>query len=357
MTPGTSTPAPSPSFRGLEAAGWLLAVVLALGLLRAGKDLLVPFTIALIGVYLIKVLERWIGGWKIRGYGLPGPLPLLLAFACVVGLAWVLGTIIADNAMKVVELAPRYQTRFQKIQTSLFHSIGVEEPPALREFVREVDIPGLVTLVATNLAGLLRTSTLVIIFGIFLFIESRAIPMKVEALFPQAERRQKVEAILKRIDSDIQTYFGVKTLVSLATAILSYGVMVAVGLDLAAFWALLVFILNFIPTIGSIIATILPSLLALIQFESLVPFFVLLIGITLIQQLMGSFIEPSIVGITLNLSPLVVMLSLILWSMLWGVVGMFLCVPITVIVVLILANFPSTRWVAVLLSQNGRIQV
>ncbi|MCX7868382.1 MAG: AI-2E family transporter [Terrimicrobiaceae bacterium] len=351
-------PGPHPlRARGIEAAGWLLALVLGLWLLQVGKDLFIPFTIALIGVYLIKVLERWISSVKIRGVGLPGLVSLLLAFALVIALAWLLGTIIADNAMKVAEIAPRYQARFQQLQGSLFARLGIEQPPALREFVRDVDIPGLVTMVAANLAALLRTSTLVLLFAIFIFIESRAVPHKVSALFPQPEQRLKIEGILRRIDSDIQTYFGVKTLVSLATALLSYGVMAAVGLDLAAFWALLVFILNFIPTIGSIIATILPSLLALIQFESLVPFVVLLVGITIIQQVMGNFLEPNILGMTLNLSPLVVVLSLILWSMLWGVVGMFLCVPITVIFVLIMANFPSTRWVALLLSKNGKIEV
>ena len=133
--------------------------------------------------------------------------------------------------------------------------------------------------------------------------------------------------------------------------------MRAVDLDFAAFWALLVFILNYIPTIGSIVATILPGLLALVQFESWTPFVILVIGITVIQQALGSFLEPNLMGMTLNLSPLVVVISLILWGMLWGVVGMFLCVPITVILVIILANFPGTRWVSVLLSKEGKIEI
>ena len=95
----------------------------------------------------------------------------------------------------------------------------------------------------------------------------------------------------------------------------------------------------------------------MVQFESWTPFVILVIGITVIQQTLGSFIEPNLMGMTLNLSPLVVVISLILWGMLWGVVGMFLCVPITVIMVIILANFPGTRWVSVLLSKEGKIQV
>ena len=343
--------------RGLAAAGWLVVLGIVLVLIRVGKDLFIPLVIALIGVYLMKVLERWISGLRIRGVGLPSPVSLMLAFLAVIGLSFLLFSIIADNAMQVVEIAPRYQGRLLELQMDIFARLGVEQPPALREFVRDVDLPGILTLVATNLAALLKTTTLIVIFGIFILIESRQIPSKIQALFPDPARRQRVEEMLSRIDRDVQTYFGVKTLVSLVTALLSYAVMRWVGLDFAEFWALLVFILNYIPTIGSLFATILPSLLALFQFESLGPVLILFIGITVIQQALGNFIEPNLMGLTLNLSPLVVVMSLILWGMLWGVVGMFLCVPITVIAVIIMANFPSTRWVSILLSKAGQLRI
>jgi predicted PurR-regulated permease PerM len=342
--------------RGVKAAAWMIVLVLTLGLIRAGKDLFIPLVIAIIGVYLIKVLERWISSIKFSGRGLPSLVSLALAFLAVIGFSALLFAIIADNAMKVVEYAPRYQTLLREFQKTVFSRFGMEEPPALSHFVRSVDIPGILTLVATNLAGLLKTTTLILIFAVFLVLESRFIPSKIAALFPDPTHRQQVEGMLTRIDRDIQTYFGVKTLVSLVTAILSYALMWYLELDLAAFWALLVFILNFIPTIGSIFATILPSLLALLQYDSFRPFLILLIGITVIQQFMGNFLEPNLMGITLNLSPLVVVMSLILWGMLWGIVGMFLCVPITVIIVIILANFPSTRWVSILLSKAGNLR-
>lgn len=343
--------------RGAEAAGWLIVIGITLAIVRVGKDLFVPLVIALIAVYLIKVLERWIGGVSISRFRIPSPIPLILSFLAVIGLSWVLISIIADNAMQVAEIVPRYEGRLQKIQSELFLALGLEQPPAMREFLRNIDIAGLVTLVATNLAGLLKNTTLVLVFAVFILLETRFISSKISALFPDPHRRSRIEAIIRRVDRDIQTYFGVKTLVSLATALLSYGVMRFVGLDFAAFWALLVFILNFIPTIGSIVATILPGLLGLLQFESWKPVVILLIGITLIQQALGNFIEPNLMGMTLNLSPLVVVMSLLLWGMLWGIVGMFLCVPITVILVIILGNFPSTRWVAVLLSKEGQTRI
>lgn len=343
--------------RGLQAAGWMVVIAISFVLIRAGKELFIPLVIALIGVYLIKILERWIGYAKIAGRSLPQPAALALAFVAVIALSFVLFGIIADNATKVAEFAPRYQSRLLAIQADLFLAFGFEQPPAIREFLGGFDIPGTVTLVATNLATLLKNAFLVLIFGVFLLLESRFIPAKIAALFPDEKRRVRAEGILKRVDRDIQTYFGVKTAVSLVTAVLSYAVMKSISLDFAAFWALLVFILNFIPTIGSIFATVLPGLLALVQFEEWRPVVILVAGITIIQQILGNIVEPNLMGITLNLSPLVVVMSLLLWGMLWGVVGMFLCVPITVILVIILANFPGTNWVAVLLSKDGTVRL
>ena len=343
--------------RGAEAAGWLIVIGITLAIVRTGKDLCVPLVIALIAVYLIKVLERWIGGVAILRFRIPQPLALILSFLAVIGMSWVLISIIADNAMQVAEIVPRYQGRLLKIQSEFFLAFGAEQPPAMREFFKNVDIAGLIALVATNLAGLLKNTMLVLVFAVFILLETRFISSKITALFPDPQRRERIEVLIRRVDRDIQTYFGVKTLVSLATALLSYGVMRFVGLDFAAFWALLVFILNFIPTIGSIVATILPGLLGLVQFESWKPVIILLVGITVIQQALGNFIEPNLMGMTLNLSPLVVVMSLILWGMLWGIVGMFLCVPITVILVIILGNFPATRWVAVLLSKEGQARI
>jgi AI-2 transport protein TqsA len=350
-------PPSSPRMRGMEAAGWMLVIGITLVIVREGKDLFIPLVIALIAVYLIKVLQRWFSSVKIGGWGLPSAATLVLAFLTVIGFSYLLFSIIADNAMQVAENAARYQSRLLKIQADIFLTFGTEQPPAIQEFLRDVNIPGVVALVATNLAGVLKNTVLILVFAVFFLLETRFIPSKIEALFPALDRRVRIEQMIRRIDMDIQTYFGVKTLVSLITSILSYVVMRLVGLDFAAFWALLVFIFNFIPTIGSIVATVLPGLLALVQFENWTPVLVLVVGITVIQQVLGNFIEPNLMGMTLNLSPLVVVMSLILWGMLWGIVGMFLCVPITVIIVIILGNFPSTRWVAVLLSKEGKTRI
>jgi AI-2 transport protein TqsA len=163
--------------------------------------------------------------------------------------------------------------------------------------------------------------------------------------------------MMQRIDRDIHTYLGVKTAVSLTTAVLAYILMRIVGLDFAEFWALLIFILHFIPTIGVIVATVFPTLLAAVQFDHIGPCLAVGIGITAIAMFMGNIVEPNIMGETLNLSPLTVIIALILWGTVWGIVGAFLCVPLTVILVIILSNFRATRWVSVLLSKTGKIHL
>jgi predicted PurR-regulated permease PerM len=154
---------------------------------------------------------------------------------------------------------------------------------------------------------------------------------------------------------DIQSYILIMTFVSTLTAILSYGVMVAVGLEHAAFWAFLIFILNFIPTIGSIIGTALPSLYGLLQFGDFKPFLILLAAIGVIQFLIGNILQPRLSAKTLNLSQFVVILSLFVWGAMWGIVGMFLAVPITAILMIVFANFPSTRVLAAALSESGDV--
>jgi predicted PurR-regulated permease PerM len=197
---------------------------------------------------------------------------------------------------------------------------------------------------------------IVLLYLAFIFLEQRSFESKLLALAKGPERQRAVRSMISQIDADIKVYLGIKTLTSLATGLAGYLIFTAVGLELAGFWALLLFVLNFIPTIGSIAATALPAMMSLVQFEGLGPFLAIVIGLTLVQQALGNFIEPRFLGDRLNLSPLVILLSLALWGMVWGISGMMLCVPMTAIAMIILSHIPQTRPVAVILSRNGRIR-
>jgi len=341
----------------------LFTIALALGIVIAAFDVLskgehffVPLVMAVLAVYLVDILSRLIRKIQIAGHSVPNVISVILAFGIIFGLGFVLIEIVAHNARQVAAAAPKYQARLQQLQGEIFSRMGVEEPPELRQLVKTIDLRSVFTTVAKQVAAVLENVTLVVIYVLSIMLERRFVPVKIQALFPSPERRKNAIRIIRRIDRDIHTYLGVKTAVSFTSAFLAYILMRIVGLDLAEFWALLIFVLHFIPTIGVIVATILPTLLAAVQFDDLRPFLIIGIGITAIAQLMGNVVEPNVMGETLNLSPLTVIISLIIWGSIWGIVGAFLCVPLTVILVIILSNFRTTRWVCVLLSKTGDIR-
>jgi AI-2 transport protein TqsA len=164
-----------------------------------------------------------------------------------------------------------------------------------------------------------------------------------------------VQGVLDQIDRDIRIYIRIKTTLAVVTSMLAYAVMAWVGVDFAGFWAVMVFFFYYIPTVGSILAIAAPAVLTLVQFDHLTPFLIVLFVFGTIQVVTANVIEPAIMGRTLNLSPLVVIISLMVWGTMWGVVGMFLCVPIMVVGLIVLAQFETTRPIAVLLSADGRI--
>ena len=134
---------------------------------------------------------------------------------------------------------------------------------------------------------------------------------------------------------------------------ISYVAMTALGLDNALFWALVIFVLNYIPIVGGLFAVGLPVVFALVQFESLGRVGLLAGLLFGAQTIIGNTIQPKMMGDSMNLSALVVILALSVWAALWGGVGAFLSAPLTVIIMIVLAQFPTTHWIAVLLSADG----
>ena len=351
-----SAPIRSSGFRRLITAACSLAISIAVYyILSLGRHFFVPLIISFLAVYLVDILSRLVGRIRIGGRKIPKLLAVILSFVLIFGVGSALASIVANNAFHVAAAAPKYQARLQQLQTQVFSQFGLEEPPEMLGLVRSLDLKGFFTDLARSVADVLESTVLVLIYALFMLVELRSLPAKLTALFPDRVRRQRVVLVMQRIDRDIHTYLGVKTAVSLTTALLAYILMRIVGLDFSEFWALLIFILHFIPTIGVILATILPTLLAAVQFDHIGPCLAVGIGITAIAMLMGNIVEPNIMGETLNLSPLTVIIALILWGTVWGIVGAFLCVPLTVILVIVLSNFRATRWVSILLSKTGKV--
>ena len=229
--------------------------------------------------------------------------------------------IITSSVGELIAAAPGYQEAFQRLAWKLQDQLDFVDIPEFPQLIGEIRVATYIRTLAQTFSGLLGNLGLITVFLFFLFLEQRYLPAKLAALLPDPARRERIYELFDLIDRDVRTYIGIKTTASLATALASYAVMQFVGLDFAGFWALLIFLLNFIPNIGSIIATALPALLALVQYEGLTPFVIIAVGIGAIQMIIGQIIEPIFAGRSLNVTPLAIIFSLVIWGMLWGIVG------------------------------------
>jgi predicted PurR-regulated permease PerM len=251
---------------------------------------------------------------------------------------------------------PRYVARLESIASDLTQWLGAEQSAKLRQAIAGIDLKGRLPGAFASAQAFVVTLLLIVAYVGFLFVESGYMSQKVVAMFPDPARAAEARNVLAAMSASVRRYISVKTGVSALTAVLAYAVMRWLGIDFAATWALLIFFLNYIPNIGSIIGVALPALVALVQFETLGPFLILVVSLTAINLAIGSALEPMLMGHTLNLSPLAILLSLAFWGTIWGIIGMFLSVPIMVLVMIVCAHVPGWRWVAVLLSKDGRVE-
>ena len=330
---------------------------LTLYLLIVGKALILPFVVAVVFWYLIAVLARAYGDVGIRGRRVPGRLATVFAILSFVAVLVAFVDLARDNVERVVAAAPAYQANLERLAGNVVALLGLGPLPGLDELGKQIDLGALAGRLASGVASFAGDVGFILVYTIFLSIEQKSFGAKIDALVARDPRKAaRIRRILGRIDADVRAYVRVKTLLSVATGGVSYAVMIAVGVDLAAFWAVLIFLLNYIPTIGSILGIVFPALLTLVQFEDpLTPFLVVagLLGAT--QVVLGNVVEPRMMGRTLSISPLVILISLALWGSVWGTIGMFLSVPITVIAMIVMAQFETTRPVAVLLSSDGNL--
>jgi AI-2 transport protein TqsA len=338
-----------------RAALWAIVVAAAMYLLVAGRGLLLPFVLGIVLWYMVDALADAFEQPRLAGFRLPRPLALLAAIGIIGGLLWVVGRTIGANVTAVVAAAPNYERRLQILINEGARMIGVEQAPTLSELFDRISLADTLSSIATAAASVVSVAGIVLIYAGFLFVEQVRFRRKLAVMLGSGEQQARVQGVLDQIDRDIRVYIRIKTTLAVVTSMLAYAVMASVGVDFAGFWAVMVFFFYYIPTVGSILAIAAPAVLTLVQFDHLTPFLIVLFVFGTIQVVTANVIEPAIMGRTLNLSPLVVIVSLMVWGTMWGVVGMFLCVPIMVVGLIVLAQFETTRPIAVLLSADGRI--
>lgn len=353
-------PAPETRSRYFITAGvWIIAVAAIGYVLHQGADILTPFALA---VFIWLVMEGFAHAIRKRLPFIPTPLAHAISIAVV--LAGVVGfvSVMRNAVTSFAQKSDIYETRINALISDAYELLRLRDAPTLSELFYSDATARFIEPVLNTAQSLAANLILMVIYIAFLYISSTTFAAKLDAIFKDKQERAQANAIGEAVRKAMEEYLSVQTVLSLITTLLTYATLEVMGLDNALFWAVVIFILNYIPTIGSIFAAALPALFAIAQPEwpawmpadPLLAALIVLIGVSTWQFLIGNFLGPRLMGESLNLDPLAVLLSLAIWGAIWGIPGMFLSAPLTVLLMIILAHTPGARWTAVVLSADGR---
>lgn len=339
-------------------ASWrdvLLIGTMAVLALYAGSRFLIPLALAILVFVLITALSDRISAISIKGISTPVWLSNLLSVVAVLLGLFSIMFILANQATQFTRALPVYEAQLDAALGRVTDLIGHQIANSLRDNVVNIDISRLALSALGGARSFLTTFFLICLYVAFMMAERTAITQKILLAATSKRFGHELGHLVSAISNSLQRYLGVKTLISAMTGLFSYAVFRLLGLEFAETWGVLTFALNFIPSIGSVVAVIFPALVALVQFESLTPFFVIVFGCGMVQFMIGNLLDPALTGRSLNLSTLVVILALMFWSTIWGIIGAFLSVPLTVCLLIIFSHIPATRPVAIMMSKDGTL--
>lgn len=325
--------------------GWLLIV---------GQAILLPIVLAIIAVYILTAAAQALGRVPLvrRLHSLVLHALVLLLFTLVVA---ALGLVFAVTVNDLVAAMPRYQQNLESLAGKVA-MMGGFESPTWNEIVDltlgAVNLQAITLRVLGGVSSLGLTMFLVVVYAGFLIAERRHFAAKLSAAFPLGDQAERTAQILRDVNRKIGDYLAIKTGINIILGTMSFVILWAMGVDFALFWAVVIGLFNYIPYAGSILGVALPVILSLAQFGSLGMTAVLGTLLIAAQAYVGNILEPRMIGRQLNLSPLVVLVSLAVWATIWGLPGALLAIPLTAMVAIICGAFPPTRFVAVLLA-NG----
>ena len=342
----------------MKASNIAFSIIIAVAvvvILVFGKSILQPIVLAILVWFLLKAVRNFVAKLKIKRKPLPAWLQNVVAFVLIFGVLTLVGRLLSNSVINLSKQLPVYKANVNVITEQLNQLLHIDIVIWMKENLNDFDFTGIVQNLLNAVYELFADAFLVILYVVFLIIEEAAFPAKLKAMFPGKEQFTQVNGILKKLNNSINNYIWLKTIVSIVTGVLSYIALLIIGVDSAFFWAFLIFLLNYIPTIGSLIATIFPALMSLLQTGSFTPFILVLVCVGVIQLVVGNILEPRMMGNSLNISSLVVLIALAFWGSIWGVVGMILSVPVTVMMIIIFAQFPNTKDIAIMLSGDGKV--
>jgi predicted PurR-regulated permease PerM len=341
---------------------WIIAMGVIIALLFLGRAVLSPFALA---VFLFLVMEGF--AHAITGTWMNVSLKWARAVSIVgVVVGFALFIMMMANGVASFTRAPgEYEREIDALISNIYGLFNLPDAPQISQLVLGEPGQQLLGAVVSSVGNLSENFILILIYVAFLFLAQSTWTEKLNAIFgSDNEQRDRVRQIGEQARRGIETYLWTQTVISALITLATFATLKLLGVQNALFLAGIIFVLNYIPTVGSIVAAVVPPLFALVQPAETWPVWMsdntyinatlTFVGVSFWQFFIGNFIQPRMMGDNLNLSALVVLLALAIWGALWGIPGMFLSAPLTVIIMILTAQSRDTYWIAVLLSANGR---
>jgi AI-2 transport protein TqsA len=338
--------------------GALLAVLLG-WVLHVGKDIFVPVAFGVVVVYIVSGLANLLSRIPLLAPLLTTRVRYVLSVLAIAAALAFFASLVIATIGRFVESSAEYQAAVMRLIQSAGVRFGVETEPtwtSVREYVvQRISVSQLLGSTAALILSIAASVILVFLYAAFLLIEQSVLAGKIDRLSKDAEGALRIRRIISSINARIGRYLALKTVLGIVVGVLSLIVMKVIGLEFAAFLALLIALLNYIPYIGSVLSVVFPVVVAIVQFGDFNVVLLVLVLLTVLQFVNGNLLDPYLMGSSLNLSPFVIVLSLAVWTALWGIPGALLAVPLAAILVIVFSESEATRPIAILLSRDGRL--
>lgn len=332
--------------RALRAMIGLCTAVLLAAALQAGQGIIAPIVFALFVIGLVWPVQKAVQARLSQGLAVVVTVVVTLVVVAIfaVAIAWAFGRV----AEWVIANGARLQSLYLG-KLGWLEARGVQAAGALAE---QFDVRWLVRIaqgVLSQLQGIISFALVSAVFVILGLLEVEQAGAQLAAL-KEKPGAQRLLAGMVAAAAKLRTYMIVRSFASVLTGVLVYGFARWMGLDLALEWGVIAFVLNYIPFIGPLIATVFPTAVGLLQFGSWQAVVTIFAVLQVIQFLIGSYLEPRLTGQQLAVSPFTVLVAVFLGAFLWGIPGAFIGVPALIAGLTICEQFPGTRWIAALLS-------
>lgn len=328
-------------------------LVMTVAVLVQGRSVLIPIAIAVIFWYLQASLAKTLSGIRIGGRLLPGWLCLTIAVLIVIVGAVLAIELVGTSVAELKKSAPTYEANLKRALGTLSAKVGYEIAPALSKAVSNIGMTDLIIRLAGTVAGFAMNVLVVTVYVIFLMVEAQSFDAKLNRIYPDEKRRGEVSRLLGLIQTQIRRYIGVQFAMGLLAAVITWVTLRLVGVDFAVLWAFIIFLLSFIPTIGTMLGIVFPAAMTLVQFGALKEFLIVVGVLGAAQLAINNWLQPQLASKSLNLSPFAIIVGLSIAGAIWGVVGALICVPIMVIAGIIMSHFPKSLPIAIAMSSDG----